>query len=445
MFLQLVTPPGGTLTQALNNINSLFTYHPLQTSAIIETVWLNRGNAGNSPISSPFIPWSPQIAAPILNASFFSGYDWTVSPPAPLPQVAAPFVPANQQPGIRNTWDGAPGTQPSPLMQSTNWDHLIYAYIIESTRIFEIFSKVLLKYMYGGELETPSAQSQLFWRNLEFLIFGDAMPSMVWTTSGRLRRDEQANRLTTYYWMFGIDLSHAQEVAVRHPYEKPSISNRDFIPTFEAFGREVWRGIINARNTSGANDTDPSVIATLARRIYDMMQTQRLNGNLSREEFRAVAVMSFLHLAVLYDSPAVVDLKATASSPEMRLQKIAERVGMTAHPKSKPFFDLAQPFSALMQAIETGSFNQPADAQLLYVPLLPSPPNPANTFNPTAAIAETVIDQYTLATGRDLKSLAVTVTPRAATAALPAQKRQAPPPPPQLAPRRANESPRTPQ
>ena len=124
-----------------------------------------------------------------------------------------------------------------------------------------------------------------------------------------------------------------------------------------------------------------------------MMATRRLNGNLSREEFRAVAVMSFLHLAVLYDSPAVVDLKAAASSPEMRLQKIAERVGMSAHPKSKPFFDLAAPFSKLMQQIESGNYNNPALAQGLYFP--------ANT--PISENAEKVIDQYSLATGRDLK------------------------------------------
>jgi hypothetical protein len=247
------------------------------------------------------------------------------------------------------------------------------------------------------------------------------MPSMVWTTSSRLRRDEVADRLTAYYWMFGIDLSHASEISGAHPYQKPAAANRDFIPTFEAFGREVWRGIVNVRNSSGANDTDATVIATLANRLYDMMATRRISGNLIREEFRAVAIMSFLNLAVLYDSPAVVDLKATASSPEMRLQKIAERVGMKVHPKTKPFFDLAAPFSFLMQAIETGTFNQPAGATSLYLP--------ANTV--TAQNAEIVIDQYTLATGRDLKSQAVSTVPRAKTASAvpaPTPKRQAPPP-----------------
>jgi hypothetical protein len=236
---------------------------------------------------------------------------------------------------------------------------------------------------------------------VEFLIYGDAMPSMLWTTSSRLRRDEIANRMSAYFWMFGIDLSHAAEIAPQHPYQKPSAANREFIPTFEAFAREVWRGIVNVNNTSGANDTDAAAIATLARRLYDMMATRRMNGNLSREEFRAVAIMSFLELAVRFDSPAVVDLKATASSPEMRLQKIAERVGMSAHPKSKPFFDLAAPFSKLMQGIETNAFNNPAGAQVLYI-----------TPSAISRNAEEVIDQYTLATGRDLKAEAVTSAQR---------------------------------
>jgi hypothetical protein len=430
MFRQFVTPNQYTLNPASkdikNNINSLFTYHPLQLSAIIETVWLNRYNATPTPISSPFVPWPLEITYPILNAPFIPGYNWP-TPITGLPNTStvsplqgSAFVPPFQQPGLG--WAGTPPTvfsPPTPPTHPTNWDHLIYAYVIENTRIYEIFSKLLNKYIHGGELETPTPASQLFWRNLEFLIYGDAAPSMVWTTSGRLRRDEQACRCSTYYWMFGIDLSHAPQIAGEHPYEKPADSNRDFIPTFEAFGREVWRGIVNARNISGANDTDPRVIANLSERIYDMMQTQRQSGNQSREEFRAVAIMSYLHLAVLYDSPAVQDLRAEASSPELRLQKMAERVGMSAHPKSKALFDLAGPFSKLMQALETGKYNTAANTPLLYQEL-PSP-------TPLSRNAEDVIDQYTLATGRDLKSLPVSVVQRATTASLPAPKRQAPP------------------
>jgi len=162
------------------------------------------------------------------------------------------------------------------------------------------------------------------------------------------------------------------------------------------------------------NDTDGAVIATLARRIFDMMATRQQSGNLAREAFRAVGIISWLHLAVMYDSPAVVDLKATASSPEQRLAKIAERVDMKINPSSKMLFDLAQPFSILMQQIETGAFNTPLGAQLLYTL------QPPNVVEPNV---EVVIDQYALATGRDLKAQAVAVTDRAQTAArLPAPK-----------------------
>lgn len=408
MFRQLVTPPvpGPVIN---DNINSLFTYHPLQISALVETVWLNRGNA--SLASSPFLPWSPQISYNILNAPFFAGYDWSSGTPVPLAPGPGPAFPPNyiaplQQPGIAGTWDGNLPFNPAGL-KFTNWDHLIYAYLIENTGIYEVFSKILETYMFSEELDTPSAVSQLFWRNLEFLIYGDAMPSMVWKTSSRLRPDETASRLTEYYWMFGLDLSSAAELALQHPYHKPDAANRDFIPTFEAFGREVWRAIVNVKNLSGANDTDSTVIATLATRLYDMMATRRRGGNFEYKELRASAIMSMLNLAVMYDSPPVVDLKATASSPEMRLRKMGERVGKKVHPRTKPLFDLAAPFSYLMQAIETGSFNTTAGAAALYI-------DPTQVI---AQTAETVIDQYSLATGRDLKSQAVSNVPRAATPA----------------------------
>jgi hypothetical protein len=100
---------------------------------------------------------------------------------------------------------------------------------------------------------------------------------------------------------------------------------------------------------------------------------------------------------------------------------------MTAHPKSKPFFDLAAPFSALMQGIETGKFNQPAGAQLLYWPV-----------STVTEMAEKVIDQYSLATGRDLKSQTVSMVPRSTTATLNAARRSAQHTAPQLPGQRPN-------
>ncbi len=408
MFLQLIMPTAGPpfpvlSAAALQNVDSLFLYTPLQISALVETVWRNRYNAA----SANFTPWPQWMTAALLsptdpgggNPNFISGYTFPSSPapgagnpqwPFPLPSGGA-FVSPDQLPGVAL---GAGG-----VVQPTNWDHLIYAYLIENTRIFDIFARLLETYAFSEDLETPSPAAQNFWRNTEYLIYGDGMPSMIWNTTSRARRDEIANRQTVYNWMFGIDVSHAVELAKEHPYRKPTASNRDFFPTFEAFASQVWGGIMNAKNSSGANSTDPVAIATAARRLYDMMATRRINGNLSREEFRAVSVMSWLHLAVSYDSPAVVDLKATASSPEQRLAKLAARVGLNAHTRAKPLFDLAQPFSFLMQSIELGAFNDPGGAALLYNII---PPNNVAELN-----AEIVIDQYGLATGRDLKATSV--------------------------------------
>jgi hypothetical protein len=36
------------------------------------------------------------------------------------------------------------------------WDHLIYAYMIENTRIYEIFRRVLLEFLHGEKLGVPT-------------------------------------------------------------------------------------------------------------------------------------------------------------------------------------------------------------------------------------------------------------------------------------------------
>jgi hypothetical protein len=79
--------------------------------------------------------------------------------------------------------------------------------------------------------------------------------------------------------------------------------------------------------------------------------------------------------------------------------KIAERVGMKTHTKTKPLFDLSQAMSFLMTSIETGIYNTASSAALLYTL------GTADELN-----AETVIDQYSLATGRDIKSTSVMST-----------------------------------
>ena len=52
------------------------------------------------------------------------------------------------------------------------WDHLIYAYMVENTRIYEVFRRVLHEFLHGEKLGVPgSADSQRWLRVTEELFF----------------------------------------------------------------------------------------------------------------------------------------------------------------------------------------------------------------------------------------------------------------------------------
>src|SRR5262249_53236644 len=123
-------------------------------------------------------------------------------------------------------------------------------------------------------------------------------------------------------------------------------------------------GIANRRNIAGRDDTSISAIAQLASKLNHQLLTRRQHGNLSREEFRAVLIMEWLDTAIRF-SPVVDELLASGMGREMTLSKIAARVGMEAHPKSKQLFELAPRCSRLLKAIETGNFNDCLGAQIL--------------------------------------------------------------------------------
>jgi hypothetical protein len=278
------------------------------------------------------------------------------------------------------------------------WDHLIYAYLIENTRIFDIFAKVLETYCFCEDLGRLSPESQLFLRATQVLIYSNPPPTTIWNVTCWGCPDEISQRMSTYWWMFGIELNHAADTAAKHQYAKPAGANVDFIETFEALAAMAWRGIVNVHNFVGADDTDNQAIVSAAQRISCMLAARRQDCNFARQEFRAVAVMSWLHLAVSFDSPIVVDLRAQASCPEERLFRIARQVGMTAHPRSQALFALAQPFSELLIRIENGALDNTVLARRLYMSLYGQ-----NLF-------ETVIGNYSIAMGHDVKALPVRVT-----------------------------------
>lgn len=273
------------------------------------------------------------------------------------------------------------------------WDHLIYAHLIENTRVVEVFRKVVFEYLHGEKLGTPmDSDAQAWLRNTEALFFSPSSSFSICNIQSSLRPDANAYRRNNYYRMFGMDLNHGQENGQPYPYVKAEASNKEFVDTFEQFLYEVWVGISNFGNSSGVNRTDDAAIANLARQLNFMLLTRRQNGNLSQAEFCAVAMLSWFHLSLEFDSPIVQSLRAEGSSEDQRLFKIAQKVGEKVHGKAYDFFRLADPMSLLLLQIEEGVFNEPAAVPALY-----------GQTGGIVSDMRTIITHWTIATGRDVK------------------------------------------
>ncbi len=165
----------------------------------------------------------------------------------------------------------------------------------------------------------------------------------------------------------------------------------EFVSHFEAFGTEVWRGIVIRKNTTRANDTNYEAIVMHATWLHDMLKSKRQRSNLSLEEFRAAGITSLLHLAVDFDTAIVKDFKAEASDPGERLDRIAGRVGIAANPNARALFEMAPAFSKLLRFIELGQIRDAASAERLC------------RLSPLCDWTAKVINLYSETTGRDLR------------------------------------------
>ena len=276
------------------------------------------------------------------------------------------------------------------------WLHLIYAYLIENTRVTQIFKRVIERYNRGEELniiKEPGSRNWLF--ATEQLFFKDTPNFASFSLNSYLRPDLEASRRNAYYRMFGMDLNHGTEANQPYPYHKAQMSNKKFVAVFEKFLLEVWRGIQNASNTSGSNPTDEGTILNLVDELKDMMNDRRRYENLEQEEFFFVSMMSWFHMTLLHNTPIVVDLDAQANSPDDRLRKIGDKVGLPSHGKSKNLMELAEPLGLILTMIERGDF----DSNTI-----------KNLYIDTAAVPESirdimlrVITHWSIATGSDIK------------------------------------------
>lgn len=367
----------------------IFLVHPLQLSRWLEEAWVA---SAQRPAIGGITGDIPELGSAIADFDL------------PIALRTSAF-----QPGI-DPADPGSFKSDAAVTATTIWDHLIYAYLLESTGVFEIMAEVVRRLVVGETLEPVSSAARQWVRATEELFFRDPPLFSVVGVSSQLRPDARVARRNAYWRMFGMDLPHpvpAAWVSPAAPAEAPwkldtgAGVNSAFREKWSELLRQLWLGIENSRNLVGANATDAEYIALLCLALDDMLGNRRRNGALAREEFAYVTMLSWFHLTLATDTPIVVDLQATASSPEERLVRIGQRVGVAPATRSRELFQLADRMSALLWAIEFGLFNTGIAARVLF---------DSNAGNPALVTdVNNVIDLWQSATGERVKDVRVSV------------------------------------
>ena len=360
--------------------------HPVQLSRWLDEAWSSTSLVPELPIGST------STKAPFLGAN-------TIIDTLRLPTQLPPALLAPS--GIIAT---DPRTYTDNLGPPTGgigllWHHLIYAYLVESTGVLEVFSEVVKRLVSGETLGTLTPDSARWQRATEELFLRDPPLFSISGITSEVRPSARTNRRNAYWRMLGWDLPH---LAPSIPDWKSHVGlgvNADFRAKWFELLRQVWKGLENTNNTSGSNPTDPAYIALLCVAIKDMLNNRRRGGLLAREEFVYVTVLSWFHLTLQTDTPIVVDLQARATSPADRLSLIAQRVGLTPAPRSRELFDLAEPMSSVLRAIELGLFDTETAASTLFA-----------TGTPLAADMRNLINNWQSATGQRVKDQTIPVS-----------------------------------
>lgn len=385
--------PGGLNAANANQV--LTSYRPSQLAAYQEMLWRRpRSNLRQWMLPQPPPP-------PAITGGWLGEHQrWA----DPVDNVVA-GVDAAGQPIFR---------YPEPADVSF-WHHLTYAYMIENTRIVEIFRRVVYEYVHGERLPFASMETQAWLRNTEELFFTSPRPSAIPSLTSLLRPDDCAIRRNAYFRMLGMDLTHGADGGTPYPFVKGEPSNRELVRTLERLLQEVWRGYMDRWNFIGPRAIDDDAILELVRYLREMMTARRTNGNLSREEFDAVVTLSWFHLTVMFNTRVVESLTAQSTSPALRLKKIADRVAVPMHAKADSFFQLALPLSLLFVCIENGAV-ETLGPDSLYRGVFTN-------------VIMRIITHWSIVTGREIKGVDVRMPRVAAAAAAPSLPVTPPPAP----------------
>jgi hypothetical protein len=374
----------------------VFTTHPVQLSRWLEQIFAHGGIAQLPPLGSEPVPVNPEA---VLRLQL----------PAGLRDRTADVGSGTLESGLTDVGVGVdpPAFDPNPpaALGTTLplvWDHLVYAYLIESTGILPVFAEVVRRFSVGETLEAPSPQTLAWARATEELFFRDPPLFHVGGLTSQLRPDAAVNRRNAYWRMFGWDLPHPGPEGQAWKRDVGAAANTRFLELVGELLRQVWIGFENQNNSSGANPTDDTYLGYVCQTLGEMLRMRRRGGMLAREEFSYVTMMSWFHLTVETDTSVVRDLRAVADvggNAADRLAGIASRVGITLPRQTRELFDLADLLSPILWFIELGRFNSAAQARTLYLT--------SGGSNPIAEDMLRLIDLWQSATGHRVKDLSV--------------------------------------
>lgn len=381
MFRRLAAAASATVPNAPTVLVSL---HPAELTALLEMAWNVRVHNTAVPTGHP------------EHRSDTPGLEITS---APLPVLTPPSLtgvgagPAAPFVAVLGAMTGSGG--------GFSWEHLIYAYMIANTRIRPIFRRVVHELLHGEKLGAPKEDTQSWLRSTEELFFRDPPPFSITTITSYVRPSIDTTERQAHYRMFGLDLNHGNDDNSPYEYVKVAAANKEFVTSFEELLREAWIGFTYVGATAAADPTDNAKIEDLARKLNAMLLDRRRSGNLSREEFYLVAMMSWFHLTVENSNlPIIRDLRAEGTTSELVLFKIAQMVGLPANGLADHYFQVAEQISAVLSAIETGTLQVAGAAPNFYDP----------GVNPTLVSAmNTIITHWSAITGHDVKAGKVAV------------------------------------
>lgn len=299
--------------------------------------------------------------------------------------------------------------------------HMVYAYLVENTRIAQIFERLIYLFMHDEKLKkvTPiaagNANRTVFqWiMNTENLFFKNLANNSYRNIVSQVRVSADATRRNAYYRMLGMDLAFGDITSnTTVNFFKAEANNQPFIVLFEKFLTEIWQAYTNARNAVGPNTTDMFVIIDTAQKLQEMLMSRRTTEttfnnyryfNLSKEEYASVVMMAWLYEVVSYDSPIVQFLRCNGNTPGERLINIGNKVELPAHSKSEGLLDIAPPMNTLLRRIELGDYNN----EITVTTIIRSQVNNLPVNNPNRMALNdllAIINNWEKATGHRIKN-----------------------------------------